>query len=506
MTLLLTSSCQVNVTIDYIKPAEGDFEARECATVRLPSNSQNVAEHLVERGLVHVIRHRQGDDQRSSAYDELMAAEAKAISEKRGVHSGKDSTAPRIAEASESASKAAPFLSTLKRAGRVQAVVDFVASGSRFKLLVPRQNCRLTLVLAHIRAPRTARNAHEKSEPFGEQAHSFTSSQLMQRNVEFTVDATDKAGGFIGRLFTPQGEDFAVALVRNGFAKVDDYSDRADLIEAQQEAQKQKLNVWANYVSDEEDHAEANGGGKIGLHEVAPGGGELVDCIVSDVRGGGETPFSFAVQLLRNGGIPELEQLMTQLSVNTPQVTDGTFVPRSGDLVTARFSADGQWYRAKVRRSNPVTKQAEVVYVDYGNSETVSHANLRPLAPQFKSLPSQAKEAALSFVKLLGSETEYGLDALDRFRSLCEGKQLRARIDGRERELIYISLFESDVTPAPATSVNAQLVRDGLAQIDRRSRLLAAHPAVADALQAASREAKLTRAGAYELGDILEDE
>lgn len=126
----------VQVTIDYVKPAEGEYEERECATVRLP-NGTNVAEYLVERGLLGVLRHKQGDENRSSDYDRLLAAEARAIEEKKGIHSGKDFPAPRIVDASESAHKAAPFLSQFKRQGRIQGVVDYTASGSRFKV------CRL---------------------------------------------------------------------------------------------------------------------------------------------------------------------------------------------------------------------------------------------------------------------------------------------------------------------------------------------------------------------------
>jgi len=55
-----------------------------------------------------------------------------------------------------------------------------------------------------------------------------------------------------------------------------------------------------------------------------------------------------------------------------------------------------------------------------GNSETISYSLLRPLASQFKSLEGQAKEATLSFVNLLDWRTEYGVDAMDRFRELCE--------------------------------------------------------------------------------------
>lgn len=37
----------------------------------------NIAEALISKGLAYCLRHKQDDDQRSSQYDELMAAEAR---------------------------------------------------------------------------------------------------------------------------------------------------------------------------------------------------------------------------------------------------------------------------------------------------------------------------------------------------------------------------------------------------------------------------------------------
>lgn len=67
----------------------------------------------------------------------------------------------------QSATRANSFVASFKRSGKMPAVVDFVASGSRFKILLPKQDVKLTLVLSGIQAPRTARNASERSEPFG---------------------------------------------------------------------------------------------------------------------------------------------------------------------------------------------------------------------------------------------------------------------------------------------------------------------------------------------------
>ncbi|GAA5820185.1 hypothetical protein JCM11251_005517 [Rhodosporidiobolus azoricus] len=502
----------VNVVIDYVKPAEGEYEERECATVRLP-NGTNVAEYLAERGLLGVLRHRANDDNRSSDYDRLMAAEARAIAENKGIHSGRDFPAPRVVDASESATKAATFLSSFKRQGRMQAVVDFVASGSRFKIFLPKQDTKLTFVLSSIRAPRTARNTNERSDPYGPEAATYSSRRLLQRDVEISVDSTDKSGGFIGKLFL-NGQDVAAMLVREGLAKVDDYSQSKELWSLQEEAQKAKKNLWTSY--DPAQDAALTGGANGAVNGAAAGQPaqarkEYVDVVVSEVRGGTETvPFSFSVQVLKDGGIPELEKLMGELTVfhKEADLTPAGFVPRNGDLISAKFSADNAWYRAKVRRCNPAKKEAEVLYIDYGNVETVPFARLRPLAAQFKSLEGQAKEATLSFVSLLDWRTEYGDDAMYRFKELCEGQQLVANIDARSPSLLSLSLFDPNDPSSLSShesSINVQLVREGLARIDERSPLRPAYPGVVRALADAKNEARRTRAGAYEMGDILED-
>ncbi|MEQ2243172.1 nuclease domain-containing protein, partial [Ilyodon furcidens] len=94
----------VNVTVDYIRAATGPgegtpaFAERTCATVTI--GGINIAEALVSKGLATVIRYRQDDDQRSSHYDELLAAEARAIKNGKGLHSKKEVPIHRVADIS----------------------------------------------------------------------------------------------------------------------------------------------------------------------------------------------------------------------------------------------------------------------------------------------------------------------------------------------------------------------------------------------------------------------
>lgn len=72
------------------------------------------------------------------------------------------------------------------------------------------------------------------------------------------------------------------------------------------------------------------------------------------------------------------------------------FMPKGGDLVSAKFS-DGAWYRAKIRRASPVKKEAEVTFIDYGNQDIIPFSNIRPLDPKFRTLPGQAQDARLRY-------------------------------------------------------------------------------------------------------------
>jgi staphylococcal nuclease domain-containing protein 1 len=207
------------------------------------------------------------------------------------------------------------------------------------------------------------------------------------------------------------------------------------------------------------------------------------------------------------------------------------FAPKAGDLVSAKFS-DGAWYRAKIRRVSPVKREAEVTFIDYGNQDTTGFANIRPLDPKFQKLPGQAHDARLrcaaypgqsttchsqniiliadSFVKLVGEESEYRQDAVNRFHRLCDGRKLVANIDHKEGSTLHLRLIDpADPATAddPLASINVDLVRDGFASIDRKGcKYLASYPQLQKKLQEAVNEAKRGRYGMFEFGDVEEDE
>ncbi|KAH8828077.1 hypothetical protein DL96DRAFT_1601611 [Flagelloscypha sp. PMI_526] len=498
----------VKVTIDFVRPKEGDFEERECATIRFGGQQSNIAEQLIEKGLASAVRHKRDDESRSPEYDKLMAAEQAAAADTRGIHSGKEIPAPKQPlNLSENSARANQWVNGFKRLGRIPAVVEFVAAGSRFKLFLPKDNQTLTLVLGGIKAPRTARNASEKSEPFGQEALDFSTRRYMQRDAEFEVSNVDKSGGFIGALYVNKTENAALALVKEGLASIHDYSAEGlawinQLYAAETDAKQARRNIWKDFTGEEvepEEQPEDDGALKT----------EYQDIIISDVRT--TNGLVFSVQILNTEGIASLEKLMRDFSLHYRAVgpSPAGFVPKGGDLVSAKFS-DGAWYRAKIRRASPVKKEAEVTFIDYGNQSTVSFSNIRPLDPKFRSLPGQAHDARLSFIKLPSEDSEYYLEALERFKDLCQGRKLIANTDSKDGGLLHLRLMDpssQETAGDPLASINADLLREGLASLDRKGiRYAGAYPAVMKKLRESIDAAKRDRLGMYELGDVEEDE
>ncbi|MCL4136789.1 UNVERIFIED_CONTAM: hypothetical protein GTU68_060303, partial [Idotea baltica] len=251
---------KVHATIDYIQPAQNNFPEKVCCTVKI--GDINVAQALVSKGLATVVRYRQDDDQRASCYDDLLSAEAKAIKDIKGLHSKKDIPIHRVADISGDPNKAKSFLPFLQRAGLTDAVVEFVASGSRMRLYIPKETCLITFLLAGISCPKATRPAPGGTggtipgEPFGAEALTFTKEHILQREVQIEVDNIDKGGNFIGWLHF-DNQNLSVMLVENGLSSVHSTAEGSkfshNLTSAEQNARKKKTNIWANYVEEEKD-------------------------------------------------------------------------------------------------------------------------------------------------------------------------------------------------------------------------------------------------------------
>lgn len=507
----------VKVTIDGKKPASEGFEEREVAT--LVVNGKNIALAVVEAGYASVIRHRRDDDDRSPEYDALLLAEESAQKEEKGMWSPKPPAAKQYQDYSESLQKAKMEASVLQRQKKVPAVVDFVRAGSRFVLLVPRENAKLTFVLSGIRTPKPARQSGEAAEPFGQEAYDFANKRCMQRDVEIDVENIDKVGGFIGTMYVGR-ENFARALVEEGLAEVHAYSAEQsghanELFAAEQKAKEARKGMWHDWdpsKDEEEMDAGPASNGAPGTNGDAAADSttrrkDYRDVMVTHVDETGK----LKVQQIGAGttGLTELMTAFKAFHLNKANDQPLPGPPKVGDIVAAKFTVDNEWYRAKVRRVDRDAKKADLTYLDYGNSETVPFSRLRPLSqPQFSTqkLKPQATDAVLSLLQLPTS-AQYLRDAVDFIAEQTDGRELVANVDYVAPEgTLHISLLDPKISHSIDESINADVVREGLAMVPVK--LKAWEKQAGDTLtkfKELQEEAKKDRRGMWEYGDLTED-
>jgi staphylococcal nuclease domain-containing protein 1 len=508
----------VRISVDGTKPASEDFEAREVATVT--QSGKNIGLQLVQEGYCSVIRHRKDDTDRAPNYDELLAAQETAKEEKKGMWSGKPPKVKQYVDMSESVQKAKIQLSTLSRQRKVPGIVDFCKSGSRFTILVPREGAKLTLVLAGVRAPRAGRTPQEKGEPFGQEALDLANRRCNQRDCEIDVHDIDKVGGFIGDLYVNR-ESFAKILVEEGLASVHEYSaeksgNAAELLAAQKRAKEARKGMWHDWDPSQDAEqegetaaAESTADASVTIEKRPE---DYRDIIITNIDSNGK----IKVQEIGKG-TDALEALMDQFRqfhlnpTNSGGLKDA---PKAGDYVAAQFSEDGEWYRARIRSNDRAAKVAEVVYIDYGNSEKQPWSKLRPLnQPQFtvQKLKAQAVDTQLSFVQLPASP-DYLADAINYLYEQTEGKRLVGCFDyvDAKEGISYVTLYDPKAEGASKAteSINRKIVLDGHALVARKlkawERSKVFEPVLKN-LREAEAEAKDGRRGIWEYGDITED-
>lgn len=424
-------------------------------------------------------------DDRSPSYDELLAAEETAQKEGKGMWASKPPAAKIVQDYSESLQKAKIHCSVLQRQKRVPAVVDFVKSGSRFTILIPRENAKLTFVLSGIRAPRSARNPAEKSDAFGQEAHDFVTRRCMQRDVEIDVENTDKMGGFIGILYVNR-ENFAKLLLEEGFASVHAYSaeqsgNATELRAAEQKAKDARKGIWHDYDPNSVDSANEssskppsppNGPSSSSApptdnNSSSKAKPDYRDVLITHVEPTG----ALKMQIISPTTTTALTNLMNDFRtfhLSSSQTTVST--PKSGDLVAAQFSEDSEWYRARIRRIDRDARRADVIFLDYGNAESLPWSSLRPLSqPQFnlQTLRPQAVDAQLSFCQMPRA-AGYLAEAVGYLNKVVVNRQLVARVDNNHNRRsgdhdapLFVTLFEPE--GEEEDSVNAGLVAEGLA-------------------------------------------
>uniref|UniRef100_UPI0037E825A9 tudor domain-containing 6 n=1 Tax=Semicossyphus pulcher TaxID=241346 RepID=UPI0037E825A9 len=128
-----------------------------------------------------------------------------------------------------------------------------------------------------------------------------------------------------------------------------------------------------------------------------------------------ESPNDFWCQLVQNAGL--LKLLMRDIQA---YYAGSGFHPPVETACVARHPENRMWYRALIIHKHE-TPHVDVLFVDYGQTETVSLYDLRRICPQFLTLQGQAFRCSLlNPVDPTSATNEWNEDATARFHSFVE--------------------------------------------------------------------------------------
>lgn len=493
----------VEVTVEGIREGNEQYDERPLVTLRT-SDGKNVNEDIVASGYASVIRHRRGDP-RPDYWDGLIETESIALKGKKGIH-GKAPAPENVVDASENLARAKPYLFTFQNRNKISGVVEHVISGTRFRVNVPKEGVKLTLVLGGLA------NFSSRTDDIAKKALELAYKKLNQRDVSIEIYGLDKIGGFIGNIYSPGSNiPFQCTLLKDGLAQTHERSLSEtkyanQFSKAENEAKAQKLGMWANYdpLNDESEVAEVTK--KIEDLKIKK---EYLNAEVCEVLSNG----LIALHIL-NAEKEKLKPFMARLHAASTGFKPLSSVKRN-DIVAAKLTENGKFYRAKVLEVNKAERKVKVQHLDYGTVETIPLSSIRELPTEFSvsSYKPQAHIAQLSLLTMPPkNQPEYFKEAIYFLEDNVLDLQVVACVTYTNPEVgieFDVELYDpKTISKDPTKSINKEMVYQGWGLVKKKNLkpfevLLNKER---EELLKLELEAKSAHIGCWEFGDVDGDE
>ncbi|KAH9630677.1 hypothetical protein HF086_003968 [Spodoptera exigua] len=158
-----------------------------------------------------------------------------------------------------------------------------------------------------------------------------------------------------------------------------------------------------------------------------------------------------------------LHRLMAATYQN-PEVPSLPRPVKEGSICAA--PTENNWYRAQVISTSEETDTSVVKLVDFGGYLTVDNDQLKQIRSDFMTLPFQATEALLAFVKPANNEQEWSGEALRIMAGLTAGQLLHAQVAGYDEAGLPLVHLYLTLHPQQVIFLNRELVDRGLAEWD----------------------------------------
>lgn len=494
----------VMATIESIRPANEQYEERPMVTIKT-ANGTNLSDDIVSFGYASVIRHRKGDD-KPDYWDSLVESETQAIKGKRGIH-GKAPEPEKLVDASENAMKAKPYLFSFQNRSKISGIVEHVISGTRFRVYVPGEGVRLILVLGGLK------NSGSRDDEQSQAAFALANKKIYQRDISMDIYGADRVGGFIGNLYL-QGSNvpFQINLLKDGLVETHDRSLAQtkmgnQFIQAENEAKVERLGIWKNYDPAKEQELS----------------NEQLTKQVESLRIEKEYVDAEVCEILDNGLIAmhldseknKLKPFMQKLHAASSTFKPFDNRPKRGELVAAKLSDNGKFYRAKCMGFSKTDNSVTVQHIDYGTIENVFLSELRALPSEYSTtaLKPQAHITQLSLINLPPvSQPEYFKESIYYLEDNLLDKQVVACITFKnpsEGVEFDAELYDSEtISEDPTRSINKDMVEQGYGIVKKKN--LAAFELLLkserEELLALEEKARKAHLGCWKFGDVEDDD
>jgi endonuclease YncB( thermonuclease family) len=254
----------------------------------------------------------------------------------------------------------------------------------------------------------------------------------MQRDVEVEVSGVDRMGAFLGNvvIVSTRGErqDVSKMLITSGMGYIHESFDSRDaggsaLVAAEKSAREGKIGLWVDYKEPEIEEV-------VKAMRIEPGNPpKAMVGMVCEIGFGGRL-------FVHTSDKSKVIISAVEAGLKSLNLDDTAAIPvaslKAGEIVAAKFSADGLWYRAKILTKSAAG--ARVRFIDYGNEETVAAADIRRPsgAIGFMSSPPAAIEVVLADIVVPEAHDNFGLEAGEFIRDLVYGKTVDVIVNATE--------------------------------------------------------------------------
>lgn len=124
--------------------------------------------------------------------------------------------------------------------------------------------------------------------------------------------------------------------------------------------------------------------------------------------------------------VEEFDLMMTNLTTEAPSF------PLLGDVKVNQpccvlYPLDQSWCRGSIQNSNSHDHSALVLFVDYGNVETIKHRDIKALPAKYMSLAAQATSFSLAGITPRGSQ-DWTKEAIEYFQDMVVERSLNCKI------------------------------------------------------------------------------